>query len=277
MEDQVPAILRDQVSTIIGGTIFCFAGIAACAIAAARRLSGVRVLVWLAVWSGMYGAQMLLSSSAVTLNLPPSLQRGVPYADVTCTYLLVVFALLAWMELSRDKLRLVLQALVFAGAAVGIAGIGWFVITGSPYTFRLYNTLVAVGGLLVLVIVVAVKQLSDKFLVLVDHRILAVGTLVFVVEALYANLARPFHYWHIPTLDSLGLAVLLFSFASVAAKMIFANERRLLSIENELETARRIQASILPAGLPALDRARIAATYCPDHGGWRLLRLLRRG
>ncbi len=206
---------------------------------------------------------MLLSSPAVSLSLHSSLQRALPYADVTFAYLVVVFALLSWLELSRDKLRLVLQALVVSGVAVAAAGIGWFVMTGSPNTFMPYNALVAVGGLLVLMTVVAVRSLSARFLSLGDHRILTAGTLLFAVEALYANLARSFGYWHTPTLDSLGFAALLFSFASVAARMIFGNERRLLSIENELDTARRIQTSILPAHLPEVDGARLAAAYRP--------------
>ena len=74
-----------------------------CAIAAARRLRGVRILVWLGVWSGTFGARLLLASTSVTSSLPHSLQRAVPYADVSLSYLLVVFALLAWLELSRGS------------------------------------------------------------------------------------------------------------------------------------------------------------------------------
>jgi serine phosphatase RsbU (regulator of sigma subunit) len=44
---------------------------------------------------------------------------------------------------------------------------------------------------------------------------------------------------------------------------MFTNERRLLSIENELETARQIQSSILPASVPQLKDLRIAASYHP--------------
>jgi phosphoserine phosphatase RsbU/P len=44
---------------------------------------------------------------------------------------------------------------------------------------------------------------------------------------------------------------------------LFTNERRLLSIETELETARQIQSSILPATVPELENLRIAATYQP--------------
>jgi phosphoserine phosphatase RsbU/P len=263
LDDQALAVFRDQVSTIIWGTVFSFAGLAACAIAAARRSSGVRILIWLGIWSGMYGMRMLLATTAVTASLPRWLQPAVPYVDVTFAYLLVVFALLAWLELSRGPVRRALQALAAAGTAVGIAGIGGFLVTGSPGTFILYNNLVAVTGLLILVTVVIARPLSDRSLILGDHRILAAGTLVFAVEALYSNLARSLHLWHTPALDSAGFAALLLAFASVAAGLIFSNERRLLSIESELETARRIQTSILPACVPDVDGARLAAAYRP--------------
>jgi sigma-B regulation protein RsbU (phosphoserine phosphatase) len=48
-----------------------------------------------------------------------------------------------------------------------------------------------------------------------------------------------------------------------AAKHTFDRERRLLSIETELETARQIQSSILPDHVPSLRGLRIAASYNP--------------
>jgi hypothetical protein len=48
-----------------------------------------------------------------------------------------------------------------------------------------------------------------------------------------------------------------------AMKIVSANERRLLSIENELAIAREIQTSILPSASPELSHLRIAAAYRP--------------
>jgi len=45
--------------------------------------------------------------------------------------------------------------------------------------------------------------------------------------------------------------------------MIFTNERRLIEIENEMDTARQIQNSILPDGVPSLENLSIAASYYP--------------
>jgi len=45
--------------------------------------------------------------------------------------------------------------------------------------------------------------------------------------------------------------------------MIISNERRLLSIDKELEIARQLQFSILPAKVPQVANLRIAASYLP--------------
>jgi serine phosphatase RsbU (regulator of sigma subunit) len=55
----------------------------------------------------------------------------------------------------------------------------------------------------------------------------------------------------------------VFSLGYVALEILFTNERRLLTIETELETARQIQSSILPASVPALANLRVAASYHP--------------
>ena len=76
------------------------------------------------------------------------------------------------------------------------------------------------------------------------------GTLSFHIEALWVNLSRPLHYQTPYFLGHLAFAVFLLSFGYVAVQIAFANERRLLSIENELEVARQLQFSILPTSIP---------------------------
>jgi hypothetical protein len=55
LTDQILAMLRGQIADIMAGSIFLFIGLAACCIAAIRRRSGVRIFVWLGIWSAMYG------------------------------------------------------------------------------------------------------------------------------------------------------------------------------------------------------------------------------
>ena len=229
-----------------------------------RRRSGVRVLVWLGIWSAMYGVLRLGDSLAAVAHLPHWFQVSVLYLDMMIMALILAVATRAWLELSRGTLHLILQAIIYASLAVGLSGISLFLLTGSSGKWIPFsNSLLATCTLCVLVTVVALPGLSRKLLVTPDSKVLLAGTLLFAMEALFTNVSRPLGYRSSTIWDSLGFAALLFSFAYVALQMVFASERRLLSIENELAIAREIQTSILPSGSPEIRHLRIRAAYRP--------------
>jgi sigma-B regulation protein RsbU (phosphoserine phosphatase) len=257
------AITRDQLADIMFGTLFLFLGLAACAFAAVRRREEVRLLVWLGAWSAMYGAQLLTGSPAVVGVLPHGIQRTVPFLWTASVYLQLPVALIAWLELSIGRVRVFLQAMALLSVSIGIAGIGFFLMTGSHNKLLVYNKFLAAVALLVLVVVVSMPQLTHKFLVLPNRAVVVVGTLTFALEGLHYNLSWAFHYKTTTITGSLAFAALLFSFGYVAVRILLAKERRLSSIENELEIAREIQTSILPSGNPELKNLRIATAYRP--------------
>ena len=260
--DAALATFRGEVIDIILGTVFLAIGATACAIAAIRWRRGVRILVWWGIFSGLYGLQTLDQTPAVLAVLPHALKTAMPYVSTAVMYLLLVSALFAWRELSLGGLRLLIQLEIFAGLAIALIGFGTFVLGGPDDKWIFYNNLLAVFSMLVLLTVVLVPKFS-KFLVIPNHRILTAATLIFASEVLYTNLASVLHYRVLPMVNSLGFAALLFSLGYVALEIMFTNERRLLSIETELDTARQIQSSILPAGVPEIENLRIAASYHP--------------
>jgi len=260
--DATLATLRGDVINIILGTVFLTVGATACAIAAVRWRTGVRVLVWWGISSAMYGLQTLGQTPTILTVLPHSLKSVAPYMNTAVMYLLLISALFAWRELSLGKLRVLVHLEIFVGLAIALVGIATFVLGGPANKWMFYNNLLAVLAMLVLLAVVLVPRFS-KFLVILNHRVLAAGTLIFALEVLYTNLGTVLNYRPLPLVDSLGFAVILFSLGYVALEMLFTNERRLLSIETELETARQIQSSILPATVPEIENLRIAASYHP--------------
>jgi sigma-B regulation protein RsbU (phosphoserine phosphatase) len=260
--DAALATLRGDVIDIVLGTAFLTVGVTACAIATIRWRRGVGILVWWGIFSAMYGLQTLGQTTIMLTVLPHSLMFVAPYLQTAVRYLLLVSALFAWRQLTLGKLRLLIQLEIFIGSAIALLGIGTFVLGGPADKWMFYNNLLAVLGTPVLLAVVLVPRFS-KFLVIPNHRVLAVGGLIFALEVLYTNLGTVLNYRALPLLDSLGFAVLLFSLGYVALEIVFTNERRLLSIDTELETARQIQSSILPAVVPQLANLRIAASYYP--------------
>ena len=263
LNDQGLVTLRAELADIIVGSVFIVIGLATCCIAAIRRGSGVCMFIWLGIWSAMYGAIHMSRATAVIAVLPQWLQINAPYANSAMTYLIVVVGLLSFLELSVGRLRFLIQAAACLGLVIAIAAIALFVFTGSNDRLMLYRHLLSVFVLFVITTIVAVPRLSRKYLVLPDRGVLAIGTFVFAIEALWNNLSRPLGFETPRILDHLGFAILLFSFGCVALQLVFANERRLLSVENELAIAGEIQNSILPSSVPEIDDLSFSAAYRP--------------
>ena len=261
--DAVLATLRAEVIDIVTGTVFLSIGLAACVVAIIRGRRGVRILVWWGIWSGTFGLQTLIQTPAILAALPAALKPTVPYMSITVTYLLLVAALLAWRELTLGKVRFFLQWIIFAALAIAVGGIGTFLLTGSMGKWKFGNDLLAALLTIVLVAIVLVPKIASRFLAIPNHRVLAAGTVIFASEAFYTSLSGILHYRVVPIVAPVGFAALLFSLGYVALQMTFSNERRLLSIETELETAGQIQTSILPTSLPELVHLRISASYLP--------------
>ena len=193
-ETEALANLRGQMIEICFGTTFLVIGLAALAVAAIRRRTGVRAIAWLGIWSAVYGVLGLSGASMFVAALPRCAQIAAPFVMVGFTYLTVVVATMAWRELTLEKVRRILGALVFAGLAIAVAGFSLFVFTGSSDKLIRYNNLLAVIDLLVLLTVILMPSLSHKYLVLPSRGVLAVGSTVFVLEAVFVNLSRPFGY-----------------------------------------------------------------------------------
>ena len=256
------ATLRGDLFDIATGTVFLSVGATACAIAGIRWRQGARILLWWGIFSGVYGLQILGQATTLLAVLPQSL---IPYASFLQTavrYLLLVSAFFAWRELTLGKLRRLMDLEILVGSAIALLGIGTFVLGGPADKWMFYNNLLAALGTPVLIAVVLFPRLS-RFHVIPNHRVLGVVLVIFALEVLYTNLGTVFRYSTLPLVDSLGFGVLLFSLGYVALQIVFTNERRLLAIETELETARQIQASILPASVPEIENLRIAAAYHP--------------
>ena len=262
MDDQTLLMLRDQVGGIMLGTVFLFIGLAACGIALIRRGATGRLLVLQGIFSSMYGTRILAQAPTAFNMLPRSTWSSRPYVVWIITFLLIIPAVLFWLELSRGKLRRLLLITVIAASVFGVAGVCSTLISGSPKRFMPFNNLLGVWTLSLLAVVTAVPSLAKRFLV-IQSRVATFGVLIFAAAALHSNLRDFLRLPSYPALEPFAFAVLIVSLGYLAAQSIFADERRLLSIESELAIAREIQASILPHGAPELKHLRINAAYHP--------------
>ncbi len=259
-QNSCSVLLREDSASILLGAVFVFVGLCACCIAALRRRAESRLLVWFGLFISLYGLRMLAGAARLLTVFPNS-----PWPDrlvIWVYYLLVIPALLFWIELSSGPVRKAFRGLLWASIGIAVLGLGWYAISGSPFVFLPYNLVLAVGTLLLMGVLVLVPPVSRKYLV-IQSRALRVVMPAIAVVALCVNVMSLFGVQPPDFIEPVTFAVWVTAIGYEAAKHTFDKERRLLALDTELETARQIQSSILPDYVPSVAGVRIAATYRP--------------
>jgi phosphoserine phosphatase RsbU/P len=255
---------REEFAAIILGTIFLFIGVGGCCIAAVRGGNTRRILSWFGIFSAMYGVRLFAEVPAAFRLLMPFWPITPQLVWIIIIYVIPIPALFFWAELSLGTLRRLFRVMVFPASVIAVAGISTALLHNSPDRFFPYFRVVVICLLLAVAVANIVPRIGNKYLVIRSH-VSAIGTSLLAVAVIYENSRTflslreyPFH-----SFEPIAFALFLFSQGWVAAEKVFADERRLLSIESELSTAREIQASILPSGVPELSRVRVSAAYLP--------------
>jgi sigma-B regulation protein RsbU (phosphoserine phosphatase) len=88
------------------------------------------------------------------------------------------------------------------------------------------------------------------------------GLLIFAAFAVWENL-KSFLGLGLPNIEPIGFVALLVALGYVAARQTLLRDQKLGEIQKELEVAKRIQLSILPAGFPDSTNFRVSARYVP--------------
>lgn len=253
---------QQQVAVIVLGTIFAFIGLAALIIAAARKSGARLIVVWFGIFSLMYGVRLFAEAPAAFSTSGAPFSQNARDLVWIITYLILIPALLFAADLSLGILRRLFQVMMVLACVLAIAGICALILLRSPSRFMPYNNVLAICFLFVLAVPNLLPQLGKKYL-LIQSWVFAAGTLLLAVAVIYENLRAflplPYH----PFFEPVAFALFVLSQGWVAAEKVFSDERRLISIENELAIAREIQNSILPSGVPELTRLRISAAYSP--------------
>jgi phosphoserine phosphatase RsbU/P len=95
-----------------------------------------------------------------------------------------------------------------------------------------------------------------------DFGVIRWGLLIFVAGVLWDNLKGVFSVWS-PRIEPFCFVAFLGSLGYVAARWTLQRDQQLNEIQRELDVARRIQLSILPAEFPTSPHFRVAARYVP--------------
>ena len=247
-----------EFAQLVAGVLIFTAGAVQFAFSHPFRRDRNRALLALGVCGALYGVRLLAGRDEIHL-LVPAPQQFWRYVDGFVTYVILV-PLLYFFEASfgagwHESIRwLRLVATVYA-----VAAIVFDAVTGNPGAARGINGYLVVVTIAVLIAHSARAQAAEFSGV----RTVRAGLLIFGGFVLFENLVNnPFlkGAWNV---EWAGVLAMLGCLGFVAVSKAVDNDRRLHELTHELETARQIQSSILPRGMPAIEGVALAARYLP--------------
>jgi len=191
----------------------------------------------------------LLAGSPHALDRPG---RGLTYIGASAAFgFAAVYLGAGW----RSSLRvLAYVSLVFALAASAALAVN----PDRDLLLPAFNVMILVGAVTVIANTLRPdlrRQVRETGLV----AGICVGVAFFVLENLRALGLVPIPF----DVEWIGVLIVYFTLGRLIARRLFVNERRLAAIEQELATARQIQASLLPRQIPRTPGVAMAARYEP--------------
>jgi sigma-B regulation protein RsbU (phosphoserine phosphatase) len=251
--------VRSAITLLIVGVVVATLGAAAVTVYVFRRRTHERFLLWFGLFSILYGIVLVVRNSAFRLgfgrpgDIEISVERLISLStSVPGLLLFEEFYGRGW----RSSIRWLI-GIYCAVAAVAITG----VVYQSPR-----EAIPSPGIVLAILVplVLALGRLAGyRPPSLPNSRVLFAGLLAFFCAFSFDRLLHPeLGNWH-PGVEPYGFLILIICLGYVTFQRVIADERRLLSLTDEMRAATRIQEAILPSTVPSLRNIQIAVRYAP--------------
>jgi phosphoserine phosphatase RsbU/P len=251
--------VRSAITLLIVGAVIATLGAAAVTVYVFRRRAHERFLLWFGLFSILYGIVLVVRNSAFRLGFgqPEGIELSVERLISLSTS---VPGLLLFEEFYgrgwRSSIRWLIGSYCVL-AAVAMTG----VLYQSP--FELIPSPGTVLAIMVPLVLALGRLAGYKPPLLPNSRVLFAGLLAFFCAFSFDRLLHPgVGNWH-PGVEPYGFLALVICLGYVTSQRVIADERRLLSLTDEMRAATKIQEAILPRTVPSLKNVQVAVRYAP--------------
>lgn len=214
-----------------------------------------RLLLCLGVFSVLYAIRLFLDNEMVQAAFNASRELFAPWILGLTLVIPIPYALFA-RELFGQGWKGTIAIWFWLEVAFALLAIPAALIAHQLFWTSLVNNTLIIGGtLLILLHVLLRRHDPDSFAESLKWPLIVAGA--FVLSTNWGF--RPGGL----NIEPVGFLILLAGLGSTAARRALARERKLIDVEQELATARRIQYSIIPHSAPDLSSLRLATRYEP--------------
>jgi phosphoserine phosphatase RsbU/P len=251
--------VRSAIILLLISDIIAMLGAAAVTLYAFRRRAHERFLLWFGLFSILYSVVLIVRNSAFQLGFGQPQAIGLAVDHILSLATVVPGLLLfenfygrGWHASLRWLIGI--YCAVVAAAAMGIA---------RHFHMRLMLPPGTVLVILVPVVLAVGYLVGYKPPPMPHRRILFAGMIAFFCAYSADRLLhRQVGNWH-AGVEPYGFLALTIGLWYVTARRIIADDRRLISLNDEMRAATKIQQTILPCEVPSLENANISVRYAP--------------
>jgi serine phosphatase RsbU (regulator of sigma subunit) len=258
--------LREDFANAVIAGVLLTVGLTCFALSAYRTGREARPLIYLGSFGVLYSLRLLADADTLggLVGIP---ETPAAYLVAFITYGMPLPGLLLVQEWIGPGWKSSLRWMLWFQAAYAVTAIAVDSVAAPGAALRLNNSIVLLGlGLMAFNIGLFFAKEREEARALLRSRRLRpfLAGLVFLSAlVMNENLVEarlvPWSWSHEP----LGVLVFVVTLGMVAADRFVAHERQVVSFSQEMETARRIQSSILPRQMPRVEGIAIAARYLP--------------
>jgi sigma-B regulation protein RsbU (phosphoserine phosphatase) len=224
-----------------------------------RRRNRERLLLWFALFAGLYGLRILSQMQAVVQAIGGngSLAR---FSWSFLNYLVPVPAALAFEEVYGRGWKSSVRALVWLLGAYAVAAILLEIALGRPSVLPDP----ALGLFFLIPLVLLAGQMSGyQPRSLPEGRVILGGWAVFLLTVVNEHLVSADLVPWTWSAEPAGLLLMMSCLGVAGFRRFMATEQRLASMDEEMKAATRIQTAILPRRVPETRQIRAAVRYAP--------------
>ena len=253
------ALAVGEFSLLVVGSAIATIGLAALAVYGFRRWSGERILLWLGLFAAPYGVALVLKTSVFQVTFPQPRALWL-FGGRLIDFAIIIPALLLFKEFYGEGWRSSVRTLIWLYAVFAVFTFGFIVVRNVPGLIPAPGT----GLVLFIPFILSLGYMNGyRAPAVPDRTVLVVGLLAFFVAFSRDHLLNSRSgVWH-PGMEPYGFLLLIACLGYVAVRRLAASETELISLNEEMRAATRIQSSILPGETPSLKSLRIAARYAP--------------
>lgn len=243
---------------VITGSLLGIIGLAALALSLVRRQGTDPLLASFGAFATLYGVRLIFSNP-LTPALGASRTTSVWISHLV-TYVILVPAWYFFWKLLGDGWRSMNLWWVRVVTIFAVVAVVSDLVQGTPGTLDKLNNVIVLLGLMI----IGFGLWSYRRTMTTELRILLAGLSIFGLFAINENLVPlGFLPWSWRG-ETGGFLIFVGCLGWIATRRSLATERELASVAGELEAAKVIQSSILPACAPQIDGLDIASRFEPS-------------